>query len=436
MRIGATVFFTACLVGGCQRSTNKVGDERRTNPEQVQRHEHGAAHEHEPDHEVVYDAALLERLRARRCEHKPKILDCDQCRYEVGAVELRGAEDLIETGRVIVGEKRGELRLTGEVTFDEKRVVHISPRIEGIARRVFVTTGDRVRAGAALYEMDSLSLGRLRSSYLQARARLELARKNHEREKRLFREQISSAKEKLQTETALEEARIALRTARDQLRLIGVTGAGLAPREGAQRGRLTLRAPRAGRVVAKHIVPGEQLSPDKEVLIIADLSEVWVRANVYERDLARLLAARAAGPLEAGVTVAAFSGRRFVGEVDYVGATMDEATRTVKVRVVVPNRELLLRPGMFAEVVLALGRAGKALFAPKEAVVSDGDHRFVFVKIGRRRFLRRDVQRGEETGETVEIVEGLRPGEEIVARGAFLLKSDILREKMGAGCAD
>jgi cobalt-zinc-cadmium efflux system membrane fusion protein len=189
-------------------------------------------------------------------------------------------------------------------------------------------------------------------------------------------------------------------------------------------------------VVAKHIVPGEQLSPDKEVLIIADLSEVWVRANVYERDLARLLAARAAGPLEAGVTVAAFSGRRFVGEVDYVGATMDEATRTVKVRVVVPNRELLLRPGMFAEVVLALGRAGKALFAPKEAVVSDGDHRFVFVKIGRRRFLRRDVQRGEETGETVEIVEGLRPGEEIVARGAFLLKSDILREKMGAGCAD
>ena len=367
------------------------------------------------EHNETYDVALLGRLRSRRCEHKVGILECGQCRYEVGAVQLGGAllkgpkgeGGLIRTAPAALGARRGKVRLTGEVRFDERRVVHISPRVEGVARRVFVTTGDLVKAGAALVEMDSLALGRLRSSYLQARARRELVRKDHAREKRLYQEQISSAKEKLSTETALQQATIALRAARDQLRLIGVPAPapGRLGGEGGRGGRMTLRAPRAGRVVAKHVVPGERLTPDKEILTVADLSEVWVWANVYERDLGRLLAAKAAGRLEAEVQVAAFRDQLFSGQVDYVGATMEEATRTVKVRVIVPNAKGLLRPGMFAEVDVALKRAGQALFAPSEAVVSDGDRRFVFVKIGPRRFLRRDVRTGDTFGGKVEIYE-------------------------------
>jgi membrane fusion protein, heavy metal efflux system len=399
------------------------------------------------EHNETYDVALLGRLKSRRCEHKVGILECDQCRYEVGAVQLGGAllkgpkgkGGLIRTAPAARGARRSKVRLTGEVRFDEKRVVHISPRVGGVARRVFVTTGDLVKAGAALVEMDSLSLGRLRSSYLQARARLALARKDHEREKRLYKEQISSAKEKLSTETALQQAKIALKAARDQLRLIGVSTPALGRLDGqpsGRGGRMTLRAPRAGRIVAKHVVPGERLTPDKEVLTVADLSEVWVWANVYERDLARLLAAKAAGRLGAEVKVAAFRDRSFVGTVDYIGATMEEATRTVKVRVVVPNKKGLLRPGMFAEVTVALKQAGQAIFAPSEAVVSDGASRFVFVKISPWRFLRRDVRTGGTFEGKVEIASGLKAGEEIVVHGAFMLKSDVLREKMGAGCAD
>ncbi len=200
---------------------------------------------------------------------------------------------------------------------------------------------------------------------------------------------------------------------------------------------MTIYSPMAGIVVAKHIVPGERLSPDKEVLTIADLATVWVWANVYERDLARLLEAKApAGRLPASIRVTAFSGRLFAGELDYIGATMEEATRTVKVRAVVANNASLLRPGMFARVALDLGQGAKALLVPADAVVSDEGDQFVFVSIGEQRFLRRDVRTGTPRSGMVEILSGLSQGEEIVVRGTFLLKSDILRRKMGAGCAD
>lgn len=446
--VALVVLFTV-LCGGCNRSSGGSTKEQahqtkeEPNVNAPNSKEQSEAREEEEEEGVAYNAKLLEHLKSRRCEHVVSILECDQCRYEVGAVQLsgslKGGKSLVQTAPVSFGAKRARVRLNGEVTFDEKRVVHISPRIEGVARRVFVTTGDLVRAGAPLVEMDSLALGRLRSTYLQAKARLELARQNHEREKRLFKDQISSAKEKLHTETALQEARIALKATRDQLRLVGVS-AGEITRLGskptARGGRMTLRSPRQGRVVAKHVVPGERLTPEKEVLTIADLSLVWVLASVYERDLASLLQAQAKGRLKAEVTVAAFPGRLFAGRVDYVGATMEEATRTVKIRVVVPNDKALLRPGMFAEVAIALGKTGQALYVPAEAVVSDGPDRFVFVKIGAERFLRRDVRTGEKSGASVEIVAGLEAKEEIVVRGVFLLKSDILRKKMGAGCAD
>jgi cobalt-zinc-cadmium efflux system membrane fusion protein len=138
---------------------------------------------------------------------------------------------------------------------------------------------------------------------------------------------------------------------------------------------------------------------------------------------------------QATVTVKAFPNEQFKGVVDYVGAIMDEATRTVKVRVVVDNKRGLLRPGMFAELTIDLGR-GEALLVPAKAVVRDEERQFVFVRLGERRFLRRDVQVGAMRSGRIEILDGLRSGEEIVVTGAFLLKSDILREKMGAGCAD
>lgn len=422
-----------------QDSNPAVGHEGHDEPaghDEHKGHAHGSPR--------TYDAAWARQVDSLRCEHELPTIDCDECRYELGVVQVSEAlldpskDALIATGRVESAPASRAIWLTGEVAFDAGRVAHIRPRIEGLARRVFVELGDRVQIGARLVEMDSLELGRLRSDFLQARARMELARQDHLREAGLFDKRISSARELAQARSALRKAEISLQASRQQLLLLDYSEQELdqlGATEGAGAGRMNLRAPLAGEVVGKHAVPGERLTPDESVFVLADLEVVWVWADVIERDLAAVLAAAASKPA-AFVQVAAFGPREFAGRLEWVGASVDPATRTVRSRVVVPNPQRLLRPGMFARVRVELGDGPDGVWLPSQAVVADGPQRFVFVRLGPRRFIRRDVQVGPALGDRVPVLAGLQPGEEVAVRGAFLLKSDVLREKMGAGCAD
>jgi cobalt-zinc-cadmium efflux system membrane fusion protein len=204
----------------------------------------------------------------------------------------------------------------------------------------------------------------------------------------------------------------------------------------SREGLLQIRAPIAGTIIAKHAAINELAGPGAEVMVLADLSVLWVWADVYERDLEPILETRSRGEVSVEIFVNSFPGRAFKGELDYVGATMDEATRTVKVRAAVDNGEELLRPGMFCEVRMSLASTEAILTVPKAAVLSDEGRDFVFKHLKDEYYVRRAVKKGREFDESVEIVEGLEPGELIVVEGAFLLKSDVLRSKMGAGCAD
>jgi len=144
----------------------------------------------------------------------------------------------------------------------------------------------------------------------------------------------------------------------------------------------------------------------------------------------------AAGVIPVEVTVPAFPGKIFTGHLNYVAGIMDEATRTVKVRTVIDNKDQLLRPGMFCGVRLLLTSEEDILAIPKEALLSDEGVDFVFKHMQGDYFLRQNVRKGRAFDAAVEILEGLEPGQTIVAEGAFVLKSDVLRSKMGAGCAD
>ena len=142
------------------------------------------------------------------------------------------------------------------------------------------------------------------------------------------------------------------------------------------------------------------------------------------------------GTLRAGVTVKAFPGEVFPGTVDLVGPTMDEKTRTVKLRLAVKNGEGKLRAGMFAAVQVYLPGDVGALAVPRGAVLADEGRSFVFVHHHGDFFIRRPLGTGRSSLDWVEVTGGLSGGEAVVTDGAFLLKSDVLRSKMGAGCAD
>ncbi len=382
----------------------------------------------------------VEALLAQSCEHGKKTFDCDECRYSVGVARVPRAmidEGLVTTA--VAGPRKLEapLALTGEIRFDERRVTHLAPSTEARVHAVRVTLGQRVRAGEALVELESVGLGEAQSQYLELRGALDLARRAAERVESLRQERIASEKEWLQARADREAAELRLKAGREKLLRLGHTPAEVEAlgRGGDGRGALVLRAPGAGVILEMHAVPGELVRPDQSILTVGDLSDLWIWADLYEDQLGRVAAATR-GRLRAGVSVRAFPGEVFPGTVDFVGPTMDEKTRTVKVRIAVKNGDGKLRAGMFAAVELYLPGEEEALAVPRSAVLSDEGRSFVFVHHHGDFFIRRPVEPGRSSVDWTEVRSGLSGGETVAANGAFLLKSDVLRSKMGAGCAD
>ena len=338
-----------------------------------------AGHDHDEEQDSWAQMSLAE-IAEVRCEHEISAYRCDECRYEVGVVRvppnmLKETQEAGDGGLFTaetVTERRVTtgLDVTGEVQLNENQAVHVSPRIPGIIEKVYVDIGDRVERSDLLFKISSVELGKTLAAYELSRSLTELARKNYEREKLLKEQQISSEQDLIEAQMTYEEHKTELAGAADALRVFGLTGddlTALRARDGnGGTGSLPVRASIDGTVIQKHAVTGELVEPGKDVLLVADLGSVWVWADIYEEDLPRLIAAGKAGPIPVSVHVRAFPDTPFGGSIDYIGATMDETTRTVKVRATVLNQDGLLRPGMFCEIHIGLESDKTALAIPKE----------------------------------------------------------------------
>lgn len=388
----------------------------------------------------------IDQVLAERCEHEIPAYECDRCRYEVGVVKvpaalLSGTKPLVRMAEVARGAPAGSLSLTGVVGLNENAAAHVGSRVRGVIAGVSIDLGAEAAEGAELFAVESAEIGQAVAACAKSRALLAPARKTVEREESLFARGVSPEHALIAARAELERAQAAAAAEAHALAMLGMPPDAIDAIDPARAPqappRVVVRAPLAGTVLRKHAVPGELVEPGRSVILIADLRTVWVWADVYERDLQAMLAL-AGGGGGAGVTVAvdAFPDRAFEGACDYVGAMMDEKTRTVKARISVANPARLLRPGMFCRVEAPLPARGDALVAPADAVLQDEGAAFVFVHLKDEYYVRRPVVKGRELRGTVEILDGVEAGTRIVAGGAFLLKSDVLREKMGAGCAD
>jgi cobalt-zinc-cadmium efflux system membrane fusion protein len=393
-------------------------------------------------------AALEEQLSAK-CECGIPIYQCAECRYEAGIVKLdpsllkrADGRGLVQTETVARTNVLAVLPTTGEIALNENAAVHISPRIAGIIESVSADIGARVKAGDTLLTLASVDLGKAMAEYERNQTLSDLTEKVWARETKLRDQKVGSEQDVIDAQVTFEQHRTDLKASEQTLHVLGLTEEDLAAMRvashGTAAGRLPVRAPVAGTIIEKHAVPGEMVEAGKDLMLLSDLTTVWVWANVQSRDLASLLQAEKRGAVAVEVTVSAFPERQFRGVLDYVGATMDEQTRTVKVRATVKNADLELRPGMFCEVAISLanGPAEEILGAPRAAVLTDEGKSFVFKYWKDDFFVRQDVRKGRDFFGMIEILGGLQAGDKIVAEGAFLLKSDVLREKMGAGCAD
>ncbi len=445
--LGLSAALVALTAGTNSRSPAATAQEHTTENEESEHTEHPApadTHaEHDHDDEPLGGRVTLEELRQVECEHGTPILECDECRYEAGVARMNPllAKGLVKEQRVAAEYRIDDrLRLTGEVELDLTGVVEISSAGSGRVQEIRHVLGDRVQASDVLAVVQSAEVGRAQADYLEARAKRDLARQTHEREARLFEQKISSEADFLVARQQLAAAEATVSATRKRLEIFGFNAAQIEAFAGtdtaADFGRLILTVPVGGTIIEQNVVRGQLVDPADALFRIADLTRVWVWCHVYESDIAALHERMASNSqLEAEVHAKAFPGETFKGSVDMVEPRLDRDTRTLRVRLSVPNPQGKLKTGMFVTVFLGGRRGEPVVHVPETALLSDDGKHFVFVKLGEEFWLRRDVTVGTTGNGDVEVLAGLNEGDIVATRGAFMFKSEVLKEKMGAGCA-
>jgi membrane fusion protein, copper/silver efflux system len=304
------------------------------------------------------------------------------------------------------------VRTTGNVTYDETRLTTVTPKFGGFVERLYVSfTGQAVTRGLPLLEIYSPELVSAQEELLSA-IRLE---------RHLGQ---SSAPGVSERSGALVDA------ARRRLLLWDISPAQVAQVERTEQVRrtLTLHAPFSGVVVEKMVEAGQSVMAGMPLYRLADLSVVWVEADVFEQDL-RYVAVGAS----VTVQIAAYPGEQFEGRVTYIHPDVRSDTRSVRVRIDLPNPGGRIKPGMYATVELDAGVTERAVLVPRDAVMHSGTHAMVFVEELPGVYRAREVQVGSDAGGRTEILSGLLAGERVVARANFLLDAETrLRESMGA----
>lgn len=397
-----------------------------------------------PEHGVPESACSLcnpaiknnsyEELLKKQCEHNISIIKCDGCRHEVGAVKV----DRTIIGEIItiknVGLSDMDLthKATGEVGANRDRFVIVSPRVSGVIKELFVDWGDHVKKGQKLAVLDSIELGEVRASYRKAMAMARIAKKNYSREKTLYKQKISSTKHFLVAENAYEQTQIELKALKEKLILMGQQESDIQDiAEDKVSSLFILSAPFDGVVIEKNVAIGELKDAFAPIVTISDLTNLWIWFDIYEKDIPIVKTGN-----KVMISVAAYPDEQFEGLVTYIGATVDEKTRTVKVRAEIDNRHEKLKPGMFARVLLLQQSEtmNSSPTVPVETVQTEGQKHFVFIPLDEGYFLRRDVILGAQVDGYVRVMSGLNENDRVVVKGGFLLKSEIMKEKFGKGC--
>ena len=308
--------------------------------------------------------------------------------------------------------------LLGELAVDQRGYAEVGAPVAARITRLLVNVGDAVRAGQTLAELISPELGRERAEYLSATARLKLAEATLERKRGLAAEKIVPLREVQEAESAVGEARAALRASRAAIAAFGVEPPAN-DSENSTSSAFALRSPVAGTVIERAAVMGQMLDPATPAFRIGDLSRLWLTVHAFERDAVRIK--QGAG---ARLSFAALPGQDLRGNVSMVGRNVERESRTVPIRIDVDNKNNVLRPGMSATATVPVGETGGTILTvPVAAVQRVRNEWCVFLPKDANHSEIRRIGRGRDLGSEVEVLSGLRPGDKIVVDGAFLLKS-------------
>lgn len=314
----------------------------------------------------------------------------------------------------------GGVAIPAEVQFEPSSTAHVGPLVAGRITRVSAALGDRVKRGQVLGVVASSDVSTARSRLDQARARLTAAEATLRRQQQLSTEGIGAQRSLIEAEAQVGELRAEVEGLRRQLSVFGSGSAG----------ELTLTSPIGGVVVAVHATIGETASPDQPAFVVTDPTKVWVRGNVPELELNRVLAGSSAI-----VRLHAFPDLAMPGTITYVAPALDERTRSLPVRVTLQAPDARLRSGLFGSIELVGGSADeRVLVVPADGVATLDGQTVVFVPADEpNSFKPHPIALGRRAGGLFEVRAGLAEGAKVAVSGAFTLKSALRSSELSEG---
>ena len=362
-------------------------------------------------------ALALLALASAACKEKPPAEATKEAKEE--GVDVKLGDKALAAAHLVVGKARSVPRratvvASGRVDFVPSRVARVGPPIAGRVGTVPVVPGQKVGKGAVLVTLESVEVGRSRADFLSAKTRLTQAKAELDRETRLVQGGASSERALLVAQAEHATAQAQLRAAEDRLATLGL-GAGASGQS------VALVAPIAGTVLELTARVGQPVGPTDTLVVVGETEQVWLGVDLYERDLGKVHLGD-----DVKVSSIAFPGRTFEGKVDQLGAVVDPERHVLEARIVLPNPDFALKPGMTASARILgaalggpAGDAGlaNAVVVPRGAIQAIDGQPFVFVE--------------KEKGK-YELRRGVADGEPVVIDGAFILKSEALKSQMGA----
>lgn len=341
-------------------------------------------------------------------------------------VRLNNAETArlagIETVKAAERSGGARLEVVGTIGYDATRRAEINARAAGVVKTLHVDIGDTVKKGARLATIESAMVGEDRSRLRAADARVKTAQASYEREKALAAKGLAAAKEVAAAEQELAVAIADRSAASASLGMVGGGGGGSA---------YALTAPIAGTVTQRTATIGHMVGVDEPLFEIVDTSTMRADLDIPETELAVVRPGQ-----EVAVRVDGLGDEEFRGAIDYIAPEVDRATRTVKARAMLANPQGLLRANMYGVGQIALGAARATVVVPQEAIQRVGEVQLCFVRLSEGEFEARRVKTASSSEEGIEIISGVKAGEDVVTKGSFVLKTETLKGAIGAGCCD
>jgi cobalt-zinc-cadmium efflux system membrane fusion protein len=332
------------------------------------------------------------------------------------------------------------LRAAARLTNDENHTWRVGALTEGRVVQILANVGDLVEQGRVLARIHSHDVHDSRAEYRKAQAELiraksavDYAQRVRDRAKRLLDLKAGSVEQLEHAQTGLRNAEAALATANSEVErmrshLVEYLGVSIEDDHASHGGAIDdpdlvpVRAPANGTVITRNVTSGTVVTPANDLFVISNLSSVWAVAEVGEEHLSKL---RVGMPVR--IFVQAWAGQPFMGRIGKIGETLDPSTRTVRVRVDLPNAQGRLKPEMFGTAEISLGGSQSAVFVPEEATQEVRGQMVLFVRTAPDRFEVRPVETGRTLDGSIEIRRGIRSGEAVATRGAFILKSEFLK---------